>query len=390
MASACSASSIPPLAASARPPSTRLSNTPPPAPSTFGRRSLDLLDTGALTGRAHAALGEFRKIVEHLRAEAGQPRLDHLLKSILDVTGYRDMLKEDKDPSAETRLENLNELINAAAEASERFEGLADFLDHAALVADADSVDSRAQISLLTAHNAKGLEFPFVFLAGMEESLFPHSRSLDKPDMLEEERRLCYVGMTRAEQRLHMSWARLRRRYGGGEPAASQPSRFLREIPPALCELEGGPLLSEEEQREIDGPEEVDLYSERHYVREAASWRTPLPAANRGPNAYSGKTYDSEESIAEYFKQRGIASKAKPAPAASKPVAPPPAAKPKPPTLGARPKSKEGATVDHPKYGRGTVVRREGEGDDAKLTVQFQGHGLKKLIAKYAQLKNDE
>jgi len=361
---------------------------------------LHLLDTSALTGRAHAALSEFRKIIEHLRAEADQPRLDHLLRSILDFTGYQNMLKEDKDPSAETRLENLNELINAAAEASDRFESLADFLDHAALVADADSVDSRAQISLLTAHNAKGLEFPFVFLAGMEEGLFPHSRSLEKPDMLEEERRLCYVGMTRAEQQLHLSWARLRRRYGGGQPEPTQPSRFLREIPPELCELEGGPLLSEQEEHEIDGPEEVDLYSERHYVREAATWRTPQPAANRGPNAYSGKTYDSEESIAEYFRQRGLSSKTKPSPAASKPAAPvvpisrpappPPAPKPKPPVFGAKPKTKEGTTVDHPKYGRGTIVRREGEGDDAKLTVMFPGHGLRKLIAKYAQLKNDE
>ena len=107
----------------------------------------------------------------------------------------------------------------------ERGEGAADFLDHAALVADADALDEQAQVSLLTLHNAKGLEFPIVFLAGLEEGLFPHSRSLDSPALMEEERRLCYVGMTRAEKRLFLSWARSRRRFGGGRrAAASAPS----------------------------------------------------------------------------------------------------------------------------------------------------------------------
>src|SRR3954447_18032086 len=123
------------------------------------------------------------------------------------------------------------ELVNAAADAGERGETLSDFLDHAALVSDADSVDSGAQISLLTLHNAKGLEFPIVFLAGMEEGLFPHMRSLDSKAAMEEERRLCYVGLTRAEKRLFLSSARYRRRWGGGETAASIPSRFLSEVP---------------------------------------------------------------------------------------------------------------------------------------------------------------
>jgi DNA helicase-2/ATP-dependent DNA helicase PcrA len=103
---------------------------------------------------------------------------------------------------------------------------LRDFLDHAALLSDADSVDSRAQVSLLTMHNAKGLEFPIVFLAGAEEGLFPHSRSLDSAGSMEEERRLCYVAMTRAEKKLYLSWARYRRRFGGGQPEASIRSRF--------------------------------------------------------------------------------------------------------------------------------------------------------------------
>jgi DNA helicase-2/ATP-dependent DNA helicase PcrA len=274
-------------------------------------------------------------------------------------------------------------LINAAGEAHERGEGLAEFLDHAALVADADQADEKAQVSLLTAHNAKGLEFPNVFLAGMEEKLFPHSRSLDRPNMLEEERRLCYVGMTRAEQRLFMSWARSRRRWGGGPAEPSQPSRFLRELPPELCDLQGLPLLSQEEEQQMEYPDEVDLYAERDYVRQTAQFR-PAPAS----------TYNSEESIAGFFGNRGRKA---PSGSPSKSYsAPPPKVAPPARVQSAKVASapavrrqKEGATVEHPKYGRGTILRKEGDGDDAKLTVLFPGHGLKKLVVKYAQFKHD-
>src|SRR4029077_1317246 len=141
-----------------------------------------------------------------------------VLRLLLKRTGYATMLKADETPQSESRQENLNELLNAAEEATERGENITDFLDHAALVSDADSVDERAPVSLLTMHNAKGLEFPVVFIAGMEEGLFPHSRSLDTESAMEEERRLCYVGMTRAQKKLYLSWARYRRRFGGGQP----------------------------------------------------------------------------------------------------------------------------------------------------------------------------
>ena len=131
-----------------------------------------------------------------------------MVRLILDSTGYMDMLKADTSPESQSRQENLNELVNAAIEAAERGESILEFLDHAALVSDADAVDEKAQVTLLTLHNAKGLEFPVVFLAGMEERLFPHSRSLEDEHMMEEERRLCYVGMTRARKRLFLTWAR--------------------------------------------------------------------------------------------------------------------------------------------------------------------------------------
>src|SRR6185503_13242138 len=221
-----------------------------------------------------------------------------------------------------------------------------------------DSTDERAQVSLLTLHNAKGLEFPIVFLAGLEEGLFPHSRSLNSEAMLEEERRLCYVGMTRAEKRLFVTWARYRRRFGGGEQERSTASRFLGEIPGNLMVNLG---------REQEAIPQFDLTAERHEVRESAK-----------QNVFTGKTYNSVENISQFFAERGVAFPAqRPAPrqptaSRSLPAPPPPPKKP----------ARTGMTVEHPKYGTGTVVRREGEGDDAKITVSFHRYGLKKLVEK--------
>jgi DNA helicase-2/ATP-dependent DNA helicase PcrA len=292
------------------------------------------------------------------------------------------------------------ELVNAAADAAERGEILADFLDHAALVSDADSVDSGAQVSLLTLHNAKGLEFPIVFLAGMEEGLFPHMRSLDSEAQMEEERRLCYVGMTRAEKRLFLSWARFRRRFGGGQPEPSIPSRFLNEVPRTLVEFSG--------RSGGQSVPQVELYAERSYVRETAK-----------RNLYTGKTYNSVENISNFFAERGMpppsglqrpsgggSSSGSPRPpvsgAPSKPASPvgggsnaprPPIGTQQPVRPAAAPPKKKafgaGSMVRHPKYGRGTVLRREGEGDDAKLTISFPGYGLKKIIEKFAGMREE-
>src|SRR5205823_5382466 len=139
-------------------------------------------------------------------------------------------------PEAYSRIENLRELVNAAMDSKDRGETLDQFLDHAALVSDADAYDQRAQITLMTLHAAKGLEFPLVFLCGLEEGLFPHSRTFLNPDDVEEERRLCYVGMTRAMDQLVLTRAIYRRRYGTDMPEASVPSRFLEEIPTELIE----------------------------------------------------------------------------------------------------------------------------------------------------------
>ncbi len=322
-----------------------------------------MLDEKAFPARAEAALRGFQTLIREIRDAAAARPVHDVLRTIVESTGYVKMLEAEDSPDSEARVENVSELINAAVEAAERGESIADFLDHAALVAEADSVDEHAQVSLLTVHNAKGLEFPVVFIAGLEDGLFPHIRSLDSEAMMEEERRLCYVAMTRAEKQLYLSWARYRRRFGGGPAEGSIPSRFLDEIPHELIDELG------RKHRE------VDLGADRILVRDTAR-----------KNTYTGKTYNSVENIQEFFQARGI----KP-PAA--PVKPPASAAPPAKRVAPPPRTQAariGSTVHHPKYGRGTVMRREGEGDDAKLTVSFPGYGLVKLIAKYAGIKTEE
>ncbi len=414
---------------------------------------IEMLDRRLFPQRAEAAVAVFRRLIEEVRQASLTETLYQVMEKLLDRSGYLRMLKEDRTPGAENRVDNINELLNAAAEAVERGEGLAEFLDHAALVAQTDQVDEKARISLLTVHNAKGLEFPVVFLAGMEDGLFPHQRSFESVAMMEEERRLCYVGMTRAEQRLFVTHALARRKYGGGplEPAIN--SRFLQEIPKELCMFEGKTRLEARHddrdeaddwltQRGFGGSGEVDLYAERSYVRQSAGYNAdqikqrarerqasapppaPPPAPAKLPKrdqqqslfgnpeaqpskpsqqSNPGKTYNSVENIADFFGNRGIrppvGNPGKPS-APVVPMAPQrPPQVPQPRKWGSNPvpgsgagkrKLGEGSTVNHPKYGRGTVVRKEGDGDDAKLTVMFPGHGLKKIIAKFAGFTNNE
>jgi DNA helicase-2/ATP-dependent DNA helicase PcrA len=329
-----------------------------------------MLEAHAFPGRAEAALAAFHRMMIELAGQLETRPVSATLADVLERTGYRKMLDDEGTEEARQRLANLDELMNAAADSGERGETLRDFLDHAALVSDADSADARAQVSLLTMHNAKGLEFPVVFIAGLEEGLFPHSRSLDSESSMEEERRLCYVGMTRSETKLYLSWARYRRRFGGGQPEVSLASRFLQEVPRNLVEAVRG-----------DQPQarSVDLYSERYQVRESAQ-----------RNLYTGKTYNSVENIRQFFSERGMPAPQgiAPQPAAASAAQNPTPVVPAPQFKKAGPrKLGPGSTVEHTKWGRGTVLRLEGSGDDTKVTVSFPGYGLKKLIAKYAGIK---
>ncbi len=318
----------------------------------------------SLSGKAPSRETDER--VEGFRAPGDAASTAELLKFLIDRTGYIKQLEAEDTPEALSRVENLRELVNAAMDSRDRGETLNEFLDHAALVSDADQYDETARITLMSLHAAKGLEFPLVFLAGLEEGLFPHSRTLLNPEDIEEERRLCYVGMTRAMDTLILSRARYRRRYGTDMPEAGVPSRFLEEVPHDLIQDLGS-------ARRSTHRDATDYGASTHYSYEDEDQRPQY--ARREPakrSTYSGAAYNSIDNIAEFFASRGKKF--------TRPKIEVPA-----PTghTGFRP----GQRVRHPKYGEGTVYRREGDGDSAKITVQFPRYGLKKLVEKYAQLQ---
>jgi DNA helicase-2/ATP-dependent DNA helicase PcrA len=306
--------------------------------------------------------------------DSSSPVSDIVKAAIVD-TGYQLALQTERTDEAEARLENLQELVNAAVDYDEQgIEGLREFIDHSALVSDQDQYKRDAPVTLLTVHSAKGLEFPLVFIVGLEDGLFPHSRSAKDPAELEEERRLCYVAMTRAERYLYVTHAMKRRVYG--EELASEPSQFLNEMP-------------------IDLLEDLSLGKSWLSFRGSSSIDQEPGDSRKERKKYQGKTYDSVDSIAEFFKQRtqqlgqtsggaanigkwskGSGSKARDSATISGGA-----------VLAGNPEFVPGSYVRHAKYGRGLVLRREGAGDSTKLTVSFPGYGQKKLVEKYANLE---
>ena len=359
-----------------------------------------------LSMRAVSALRGFRRIILRLGEMAGvvespasnaqgsttEERTESLVTSDSPVsgivkaaifnTGYENALKGEKTDEAEARLENLQELVNAAVDYDEAgIEGLREFIDHSALVSDQDQYKRDAPVTLMTAHSAKGLEFPVVFIAGLEDGLFPHSRSATDPAEMEEERRLCYVAMTRAEKFLYVTHAMKRRVYG--EELASEPSQFLNEMPLELME---DLSLGKSWLSFARGSTAID-YERGEYRKEKKK--------------YTGKTYDSVDSIADFFKQRatqlgntggGFQSSKEQRERDNTATIRQNSARNKNPTPDTRhltPSAEfvPGSYVKHAKYGRGLVLRREGAGDSLKLTVTFPGYGQKKLVQKYAGLE---
>ena len=314
---------------------------------------------GNLGSRAISALRNFRSMVNKLAkmteetTESKEPVSD-IVRAAITETGYEMNLRSERTDEAEGRLDNLQELVNAAMDYNEQgIEGLREFIDHSALVSDQDDYKRDAPVTLMTAHSAKGLEFPLVFIVGLEDGLFPHSRSATDRAELEEERRLAYVAMTRAERYLYVTHAMKRRVYG--EELASEPSPFLNEMP-------------------IDMLEDLSLgKSWLSFARGSTAIDYEHGEYRREKKKYTGKTYDSVDSIADFFKQRnrqlGHAPEIKPVQAQ------------------AAAEFKPGSYVKHAKYGRGLVLRREGAGESTKLTVSFPGYGQKKLVEKYAGLE---
>ncbi len=287
-----------------------------------------------LPPRAAKAVREFRDIIHDLQRAAANPVGD-ILDYVLLRTGYRRMLQESRDVQDESRLQNLDELINSAREFTEQnpSASLGDYLDSLTLMSDLDRYESQKGVTLMTLHAAKGLEFKIVFLAGMEEGILPHSQSLEESDDIEEERRLCYVGMTRAREQLYCLYALERRVHGMMRD--QRPSAFVQEIPEKV-------------------KEEVRL-------RPSLGPRPPPPRmAGRGG------------AVASFFKNAPVQfDPSSIRPARSEPQ---------------RAELKRGVRVRHEQFGDGTILTMEGNGPEAKLTVYFDRAGSKKFIAKYAKL----
>ena len=302
-----------------------------------GQSLWDVIGDGeaAPARKAGAAIG-FRKMIEALQEESKDLAPAQLIEHVLERTKYLEYIEQQDELEHTSRADNLRELSNAVAEATEQGQTLEDILDRSALVSDADDYDEGATVSLMTLHSAKGLEFDAVFLAGLEEGLLPHSRSSDTPDGIEEERRLFYVGMTRAKKSLVLTRAVYRRNYGEERMRASLPSRFLAEIPGELVETAGGSLCEAGETRRYEPDPEYSYSPDYFYRRRAAS----RPSYGRP---------------------------SRPARASADPLV--------------------GTRVRHSKYGIGTIIGVEGEGDERKLTVSFQDYGAKKLVERYANLQ---
>jgi DNA helicase II / ATP-dependent DNA helicase PcrA len=329
-----------------------------------GRVSLwSALDRGLtekrFSSRAAASLGAFRDLILSLTEMSRRETASAAIAKVLDQSGYLQDLREERSEEAEGRIENLAELVSAAREYENREPepSLAAFVDRLSLLSEADESEGAedARVLLMTLHAAKGLEFPAVIIAGLEEGLFPHSRSADEDETLEEERRLCYVGMTRARLRLVLTSAGRRRVFG--EYRATEPSRFLDEIPGHLVQrydfVGYGPSYGSSSgasrgygSRDRDGD-----FSGRRAAYASPYGNRPV---TRGPSARSeGPTYHPEDED-----QSAHASGVR---------------------LGMR--------VRHPQFGAGTVIGLEDHGDDVKLTVRFAAVGVKRLLGKYARLE---
>ena len=295
-------------------------------------------DEVPLDGRSRRALVAFHGLMEELRRLAQEADLVTLLDQLLVRTGYADWTRDGSEEGDE-RWQNILELRTVARDyaAMQPSEGLVTFLTDISLVSDVDTLREQADaVTLLTLHAAKGLEFATVFLVGLEEGLFPHSRCLGEPDQMEEERRLCYVGLTRAKQRLYLTHTFRRTIYGSQN--LSEPSRFLLDIPAALI-------------------------------------RRPGAAEPAHPQALGN---------------RPVAPRPPAAPAPARKVLPqplPPVVDEQPPRSPAVQQFNAGDRVAHPAFGQGTVVASQVKGGDEEVTVAFEGRGIKKLLASFARME---
>src|SRR5207249_7759686 len=237
--------------------------------------------SGTAAGRAVTPLRAFQELIRKLQDALGTQAPPGFLHVVLEESGYVAMLKDRNTPEDVARLENVEELARALAEGMEAGETFTDFLDAAALVSDADQYEGKPGVTLITLHSTKGLEFDHVFLTGMEEGISPHSRSINEEKGIEEERRLVYVGMTRARKSLTLTRAVYRRIFGNEQQLrASLPSRFLAEIPSELVDTVRGSLADIGETRRYE-PDPEYSYSSEEFLRRVRGVQKPAPAPRR-------------------------------------------------------------------------------------------------------------
>ena len=296
-------------------------------------------EDGTLRGAAAQKVGAFLDMVTAFSRWRTELPLHELAARIIEESGYARMLRDDGGEQARDRLQNLEEMVRGMEEYSASDQALQDYLEHAALVSDLDSLDAAAdRVTLMTLHAAKGLEFPIVFMTAMEEGLFPHARSGSDESEIEEERRLCYVGMTRAMKTLYLTHAKRRRTFG--TPKFNERSRFLNEIPAELLE-------------------ETDLAESGERV-----WERPSPA-NRPQRPLSPRNQPGRAGMRATYGDEGVRIVYD----------------------NDEDGLRAGRRVRHAEFGVGVVKSIEGAGDKRKATVHFASVGTRKLILKFARLE---
>src|SRR6202158_2133738 len=305
--------------------------------------------SGAAAGRAVAPLRAFQELIAKLQEALAKREAPDFLRAVLDETGYMDMLRDRNTPDDVERIENLEELVRAVADGIENGESFTDFLDAAALVSDADAFEGKPGVTLITLHSTKGLEFDHVFLTGMEEGICPHSRSLNEEKGIEEERRLVYVGMTRARASLTLTRAVYRRVFGNEQQLrASLPSRFLAEIPSELVDTVRGSMAEIGQTRRYE-PDPEYSYSPEEFLRRVRGQSQPPSAQRRS---------SSPSTFTRAPARRGADAN---------------------PLLGRK--------VRPPSYRVRHIVGVGGDDEDRRLSVSFPGRGTKKFVERYAQLE---
>ena len=322
----------------------------------------EVLDTiPGITARIKKPLELFSTFVFQFMGYQNNMHLDDLIEKVLDESGYLAELKAENKPESESRIENLKEFIGVARdfEKTEANANLETFLSQLSLVSDIDNADIEDdRVTLMTLHSAKGLEFPVVFMIGMEEGLFPHSRTLMDDNEIEEERRTCYVGITRAQRKLYLTNARQRTIYG--KTNAFPPSRFLQEIPDDYVE------------RLVPRANAYGFANANHYgAQQQSGFMSFRPSASQMGNGvhFSGKPQSALEAMAALQKKNVNVQ----------------------PSGGViRPDTsiqwKVGDKARHGKWGVGTVVSVKGSGEEVELKIAFPGQGVKGLMQKYAPI----